>query len=184
MLNHSEFNGDLAVVHPTLVGQNFYPELWNFMAGDIINLFHNGIEYTIEVDPSYDGDTDTITLPIAEADMTAELPGYFYAKRMKVKLRTMPVSEGGGNNSAMGDIVRIDRLIIQVDRSGPFKAGQEDGNIYEAEGMSLSELRTKYVKYDMPQSPDIENHFYLESDSPTPLNISGISFRGVSYQGD
>lgn len=178
-------SGDIGVFSPSTTGQNRYQELANFSLGDDIQLFFNGVEYTWSIPLSYDGDESTLpALPVDISGATAENPAFFYSKRVKVKLRTLPVSDGGGNNSAMGDIVRIDRLVVQIDRSGPFKMGMEGGTIYDAEGLSMANLQTKYVKYDMPQSPDIENHFYLESDKPTPLNISGISYRGVSYQGE
>ncbi len=183
-VTQSEMSGDMAVVHPTTTNSPIsYPDLYSFFIGSSIYLFHDGVEYEIEIPLTWDGSHSSIILPISEADMTAEKPGYFYGKKVMCKLRTMPVSDGGGNYSAMGDVTRIDRLVVQVDRSGPFKLGMEGGTVYEAEGLSLSNLQTKYVKYDMPQSPDIENHFYVESDKPTPLNISGISYRGVSNNG-
>ena len=43
---------------------------------------------------------------------------------------------------------------------------------------------TKIVNIDFPSSPDVEQCVYIESEDPTPLNISGISLRGVSYSGE
>lgn len=144
--------------------------------GESVNIFHDGKEYTMDVEA--DG---TYVLPF---DIVYPNPVLTYISKVECKVRTMPVSDGGGNNSAMGDTHRIDRAVVQVDGSGPFRIGNEGGTIYEAEGLSLATLQTKYVKYDMPQSPDIENHLYVETDKPTPLNISGISYRGVSYSGE
>ena len=179
------FSGDIGVFSPTITGENFYPEIANFFVGDTVQLFYNGVEYTWNIPALWDGDIGTLpALPVDISGASYTNPAFFYGKRMKVKLRTMPISEGGGNNSAVGDITRVDRIVVQVDRSGPFKLGMEGGTIYDAEGLSLLNMQTKYVKYDMPQSPDLENHFYIESDKPTPLNISGVSYRGVSYQGE
>lgn len=171
------FYGDMSLVSTGSVG-----EILPFFQGDTINIFFKGVEYTYDV--SLNPDYVPLDFPIDLNEIDNLNPAFLYGKKTICKIKTMPVNEGGGNNSAVGDIQRVDRVVVQVDNSGPFKIGNENGTIYEVEGMSLDEYKTKYVKFDMPQSADIENHIYIESDKPTPLNISGLSYRGVSYAGE
>ena len=153
-----------------------------FFMGEEIQVFFKGIEYTYSVAaiPSL----PLTDFPVDLTEVSNTDPIFVYGKKIDCKIKTMPITDGGGNNSAVGDIQRVDRVVVQVDGSGPFKIGTENGTVYEAEGLSLAEYKTKYVKFDMPQSTDIENHIYIESDKPTPLNISGLSYRGVSYSGE
>ena len=182
-LNEVELGGDIAVCYPSISGEVNYWGLYPFFLGETIYLFYNGVEYTIEIPSTYDGTPEDIDLPVDISAATVDNPAFFYGKKVTAKIKTMPISEGGGNDSAVGDVTRVDRVLIQVDNSGPFRIGNEGGTIYNAEGVQLSPLSTKYVKYDMPQSPDIENHLYIETDKPTPLNISGVAYRGVSNNG-
>lgn len=181
--NEVELGGDMAICYPSITGELWYEDLYPFFLGENVYLFYNGVEYTIAVPALYDGTHGSITLPVDISAATVDNPAFFYGKKVTAKIRTMPISEGGGNDSAVGDVTRVDRVLIQVDNSGPFRIGNEGGTIYDAEGVQLSPLSTKYVKYDMPQSPDIENHLYIETDKPTPLNISGVAYRGVSNNG-
>ena len=185
LLNNVYLGGDLSVCFPSVTGELRYGNIYAHFIGESVYLFYNGIEYTINVPLAYNGDPDSIALPVGISGATVTNPAFFYGKKVTAKIRTMPISEGGGggNDSAVGDVTRIDRVLIQVDNSGPFRVGNEGGTIYNAEGVQLSPLSTKYVKYDMPQSPDIENHLYIETDKPTPLNISGVAYRGVSNNG-
>lgn len=181
--NEVELGGDMSIAYPSITGELFYEDLYPFFLGEIINLFYNGVIYEIEIPLTYDGTYGSISLPVDISEATVDNPAFFYGKKVTAKIKTMPISEGGGNDSAVGDVTRIDRVLVQIDNSGPFKIGNENGTIYDAEGVQLSPLSTKYVKFDMPQSPDIENHLYIETDNPTPLNISGVAYRGLSNNG-
>lgn len=179
----SSLGGDLGVFYPSLIGELDYTDMYPFFVGSTIYIYFEGAEYSVNIPLAYNGVASTITLPIDLGTATVSNPAFFYGKKVTAKIKTMPISEGGGNDSAVGDVTRVDRVLIQVDNSGPFRVGNEGGTIYDAEGVQLSPLSTKYVKYDMPQSPDIENHLYIETDKPTPLNISGVAYRGVSNNG-
>lgn len=178
-----ELGGDMAACYPSIAGEISYTSLFLFFIGEDIYLYYNGVEYTISIPVGYDGTWASIVLPVDISGATVENPAFFYGKKVMAKIKTPPITEGGGNDSAVGDTIRIDRALIQVDVSGPFRIGNEGGTIYDAEGVQLKPLSTKFIKYDMPQSPDIENHLYIETDKPTPLNISGVAYRGVSNSG-
>lgn len=183
LVKESDLAGDLAVFYPSLIGELAYTDMYPFFIGSTIYIYFEGVEYSVNIPLAYTGVASTIVLPIDLGTATVENPAFFYGKKVTAKIKTMPISEGGGNDSAVGDVTRIDRVLVQVDNSGPFRIGNEGGTIYDAEGVQLSPLSTKYVKFDMPQSPDIENHLYIETDKPTPLNISGVAYRGVSNNG-
>jgi hypothetical protein len=183
LLNDVYLGGDLSVCFPSVTGELRYGNIYAHFIGESVYLFYNGIEYTINVPLAYDGDPDSIALPVDISGATVTNPAFFYGKKITAKLRSMPITDGGGNDSAVGDVTRVDRVLVQVDGSGPFRIGNENGTIYDAEGVQLLPLSTKYVKFDMPQSPDIENHLYIETDKPTPLNISGVAYRGLSNNG-
>lgn len=183
LLNEVELGGDMAVCFPSVTGELWYENLYPYFLGSNVYLFYNGVEYTIAIPALYNGIHGSIVLPVDISGATVSNPAFFYGKKVTAKIRTMPISEGGGNDSAVGAVTRVDRVLIQVDNSGPFRVGNEGGTIYNAEGVQLFPLSTKYVKYDMPQSPDIENHLYIETDKPTPLNISGVAYRGLSNNG-
>jgi hypothetical protein len=105
-----------------------------------------------------------------------------YIDSYSAVLKTLPIHEGARFGSSVGDVQRVDRISVLVDESGPFKYGADLSNLMDAENMGTND--TKIVNIDFPQSPDKEVFVYIESSTPTPLNISGISLRGVSYSGE
>lgn len=142
------------------------------------NVLWNGTLYTATVNAS-----GVATFPFSEALITALLPAYCYVNKVTAKIKSLPIDEGVQGGTAVGDAHRIDQLELMVDNSGPFKAGTEGGSLYTVEGLSLATMSTKYVKFDFPQTSADENHFYLETDNPTPVNISGVAYRGKSDSG-
>ena len=114
--------------------------------------------------------------------ITVFLPPYV------AKIITQPIYDGdsGINLSPVGDIHRIDRATVQVDKSGGFKAGTvEDGleKLVPAEKI-VGENFTGTVNIQVPNSPDVEAKVIIVSDTDTPLHISGVALRGTSYAGD
>ena len=104
------------------------------------------------------------------------------------KIITQPIYDGDGgiNLSPVGDIHRIDRATVQIDKSGGFKAGTvEDGleKLVPAEKI-VGENFTGTVNIQVPNSPDVEAKVIIVSDTDTPLHISGVALRGTSYAGD
>lgn len=168
--------GDLCYEYPSLninsnsLGPMFYSQS--------INAYHKGTEYTYSVN-SY-GELPSIILPDT---VNYANPYCFYGYKITCKIKTAPISEGAAG-TAIGDIQRVDRATVLIFESGAFKIGMQNGTLYDAEGVQMYPLSTKFVNFDMPQSTDIENHIYIESDKPTPLVISGLSYRGVSYSGE
>lgn len=103
----------------------------------------------------------------------------------KSRVRSMPIEGGSQFGSAVGDITRIDRATIQVFDSGNFYYGSEDGHLYKTENLpDDGSVITKNYSLQLPQSPDVEVFVIIETEADTPLNISGIAVRGVSYQGE
>lgn len=112
---------------------------------------------------------------------------YVWLNKYTSKIISQPIQAGGGSSSPIGSVHRIDRVMIQVESSGPFKFGGstygEEPTLYPMERQSFDILKTRYCVGDMPQSSDYEVFVHVETDDITPLNISGISLRGQSYQG-
>lgn len=138
--------------------------------------------YTIELPPTIPFNMST--LPFDPEEYTTRL---LYKSSFKSQIITQPVHAGGGASTPIGQIHRVDRALIQVESSGKFKVGgSEYGStptMYSVEGMSDTVLKTRYCVFDVPQSSNYEVFIHIESEDITPLNISGISLKGVSYAG-
>jgi hypothetical protein len=128
-----------------------------------------------------DADFTAAGLPIPSSLTTETV--FVYKDLLTAKLRTMPIREGAKFGPTVGDIQRIDRVSVLIDSSGSFKYGSSSSNVIDAEGLTTYS-NTVIKNIDFPQSPDVECIVYIESSDPTPLNISGISLRGVSYSGE
>lgn len=149
--------------------------------GKDVKLQHRGIEYSFTVPSSV---FDPYELPIDPDDISLGNGGelYVYLDSYKARLKSFPIHEGAKFGSSVGDVQRVDRISVLIDNSGPFYYGSEENNLIKSESVGIKD--TKIVTIDFPQSPDREQFIYIESSDPTPLNISGISLRGVSYSGE
>lgn len=180
----SDWIGEFAVTYPFTTGSPNNPfDMFAIFQGQTVYAFFKGVEYSFVVPNPWDGLASSLPIPFTLADANYTDRAFFYAKKVTSKIRSIPIDEGGQGGTAVGDAHRIDQIEFMVDNSGPFKAGTEDGTKYDVEGLSVSTLSTKYVKFDFPQTSDDENHFYIETDKPTPLNISGVAYRGKSDPG-
>lgn len=159
-------------------GLGSYPSFTPYEGKKVI-IYINKIKYSFDVPV---GSFLSSLLPISPSELDAEDVVYVYEDAFSSKLRTMPIHEGARFGSSVGDVQRVDRITVLVDNSGSFYYGPDELNLLLAENMGTSD--TKLVTIDFPQSPDREQFIYIESSEPTPLNISGISLRGVSYSGE
>lgn len=134
----------------------------------------------------YIADASTIVLnsdyPFDIFTVSDTNPMYVFKYKCNAKLKTLPIHQGANLGSSVGSIQRVDRVSILIDKSGPFKYGSEQSVMINSENVGVND--TSIVVVDFPASPEYEQHIYIESDEPTPLNISGISLRGVSYAGE
>lgn len=135
---------------------------------------------------TYIDDASTLTtlssLPFDYTEVSETYPAYVFSNLFKARLKTPPIAEGQNFGSSVGNIHRVDRISVMIDNSGPFRYGYSEDNTMPSEGVGTN--TTKIVNIDFPSSPDVEQCVYIESEDPTPLNISGISLRGVSYSGE
>lgn len=186
-------NTDLTVggLFPTALP--IHADIYSYNIGalpDFSNYYSKSIKIVIisndKVYTYYDFDVPSgpflVSLLPFDSSLLTDETVYIYTDSMTTKLKTLPIHEGAKFGSSVGDIQRVDRITVLVDNSGPFKYGPDEDNLMEVEGVVSGD--TKLVSIDFPQSPDKEIHVYIESSDPTPLNISGISLRGVSYSGE
>jgi len=128
---------------------------------------------------------DVTELPMYDSEFEFDLGTnsfFVFSDRFKARLKTLPIFEGARFGSSVGDVQRVDRITVLIDKSGPFKYGSEEANMIASEGVEIGD--TKVVVVDFPQSPDREQFVWIESDDVSPLNISGVGLRGVSYSGE
>lgn len=147
--------------------------------GKTVTLYHNGVETLFEV-PSSSFSYTVVPVDWDTVSIGNEL--FIIEDKFSSKLKTLPIHEGAKFGSSVGDVQRVDRVTVMIDKSGAFKYGSDENSLISSEGLGVSD--TKLVTVDFPQSPDREQFIYIESSDPTPLNISGISLRGVSYSGE
>ena len=180
----SDNAGDFAVTYPATTDDPIsYVNIFAFFKGQTIYALFKGVLYSIPISNAYNGVQAGVVLPFDISTASYTYPVFFFGKKVTAKIKTLPIDEGGQGGTAVGDSHRIDQLELLVDNTGPFKAGTEGGTLYDVEGLTLSPLSTKYVKFDFPQTSDDENHLYLETDNPTPVNIAGVAYRGKSDPG-
>jgi hypothetical protein len=122
------------------------------------------------------------SLPFDYTEVSETYPAYVFSNFFKARLKTPPIAEGQNFGSSVGNVHRVDRISVMIDSSGPFRYGYNENETMPSEGVDIN--TTKIVNIDFPSSPDVEQCVYIESEDPTPLNISGISLRGVSYSGE
>lgn len=161
---------------------------------DLLNTtvyFYNGVTVETFDVPStgsiVDGQLSFDRVSFQEASVFEYGQIYVYPDKIRCKYKSTPIHEGAKFGSSVGDIQRVDRVSVLVDNSGKFKYGSESGSLIEVEGFSSATFVngiTGIINLDLPQSPDKEQFVLIESDDPSPLNISGISLRGVSYSGE
>lgn len=156
-------------------------------ANRLINIYFNGTIYedfqTGNAYPYFHTSTGADPLPFSLGDTSDANPAYFYISPITARIKTMPFNEGAQLGSSVGNVHRVDRVTFQLDNSGPMNAGESFDNLLPVEGLDYTP-RTGLFKQDFPQSPDIESVLCIESTTPTPLHISGVSLRGVSYEGE
>jgi hypothetical protein len=169
-------------------------DIYRYAVGALpgFSLFSNKTVHIVIIDQEgvytyYDFDVPsgsflTSLLPFDSTLLTTETV-YIYTDSVYAAIKTLPIHEGAKFGSSVGDIQRIDRITVLIDKSGPFQYGPDENNLMSSEGITTGNT-TKLVSIDFPQSPDKEVHVYIESLDPTPLNISGIALRGVSYSGE
>lgn len=170
-----------------------YPDIYGgfgkspLFANKLISIYFNGVVYenfqTGNAYPYFHTSTGADTLPFDLADTSEANPAYFYLSPITARIKTMPFNEGAQMGSSVGNVHRVDKVVFQLDNSGMMKAGESFSNMYNVEGLSHTP-KTGLFKQDFPQSPDIESVLCIESTTPTPLHISGVSLRGVSYEGE
>jgi hypothetical protein len=144
-----------------------------------VYIYFNGEVTPFEV-PS--GSFPSALIPIDTSLISEAMPAYIYEDIEKAQIKSLPIHEGAKFGSSVGDVQRVDRVSLLIDKSGAFKYGSEADRLIESEGIVSG--KTAIVTVDFPQSPDREQVFIIESEHPTPLNISGVSLRGVSYSGE
>lgn len=145
-------------------------------------IYWKGKAYQFTVGATEPAATD---LPFYDSDFEVDIGTnslYVFADKFKARLKTLPIFEGARFGSSVGDVQRVDRVTVLIDKSGPFKYGSEETNMIATEGVVNGD--TKVVVVDFPQSPDREQFVWIESDDVSPLNISGVGLRGVSYSGE
>jgi hypothetical protein len=96
------------------------------------------------------------------------------------RLVTRPINFIQGSQGDLGALVRVDRATLMVENSGTFTYGTLDGTTYETE---FSGLVSKNINVEVPNNAEVETQIVIESQSELPLNIVGMSLRGISYEG-
>jgi hypothetical protein len=106
-----------------------------------------------------------------------------YGLPYKGKLITSDINEGSKYGQANGLIKRIDRATIYLTKSGKCKVGSNNGSMYPVE-KSSDAVETYAPVVDLSNNPDYHIRCIIESLNGTPLNISSIALRGVTYEGE
>ncbi len=121
---------------------------------------------------------------IAVADATAGAGDVVVGLPYKSILKSMKIQEGSRIGDPQVLIKRIDTLLLTIENSKTCKVGSHVGN---TETRILKDLDNVNL-YDgedtvlVDSSPDEEQRFYIETDSPFPLNISSIGIRGETQE--
>jgi hypothetical protein len=122
-----------------------------------------------------------ITLDVAAKEVIAGLP-YF------AEIKTMPIEAGGMFGDAVGVAKRIDEISIRFYRSYGAKFGDriasEEGSLEPIEFDASKGLYSglKSMKFPNGYSEDYDAYIVVSQDSPTPLTISCLTYRGISYK--
>jgi len=141
------------------------------LRGQTVSVFYEGAteeDLTVSL-------TGTLTLSNAATEV---LVGYKYKSRLK----TLNLDRGQQFGGSRGNIARTDRVTISLYNSsaGRIADGEESFNDME---LDASDLFNGDIRHDLSQTPSREPVIIIETEKPLPLNILGITTRGVSYDG-
>lgn len=141
------------------------------LEGEIVTALYNGI-YEEDLTVA----SGAITIAVASTEIIIGIP---YISRLK----TLNLDRGQQYGSSRGNTARTDRVTVSLYNSsyGIIQDG-EDGQPNSME-LVTTELFNGDKQHDLSQSPTREPKIIISTDKPLPLNILGITTRGVSYDG-
>jgi len=97
------------------------------------------------------------------------------------KIRSCPINIGSKYGSATGLIKRIDTATVHAIASGSYYLGSTNGKMYLK---SIGQISDSNETVEFSNNPDYTVDCIVQSVNGQPLNISSISFRGVTYEGE
>jgi len=117
-------------------------------------------------------------------DLTAIEGDVLVGLAYKSIIRSMKIQEGSRIGDAQVLIKRIDTALLTIQNSKIYKIGSHVGNMETRtlKDLDNDDLYTGEDSVKIDSSPGEEQRFYLETDSPYPLNISSIGIRGETQE--
>jgi hypothetical protein len=104
-----------------------------------------------------------------------------------VNVVTMLLNSGAyapAPNTAQQGIMRIDRASLRLYQSGAFKIGTDAADLQDAEisqtQLGVGQTATGLVTVQLQNTADYDKRIYIKQETPLPLMITGILYRGVS----
>lgn len=141
------------------------------LAGETVDIYYDGKYSQSHTLPA----SGTYTLP---EEATQVIIGYPYNSR----LESLVLEAGQQFGTSRGNISRVDRVTISLYNSSSGLLGFEADNMNDIE-LEEDALYTGDVRHELAQTGDIEPRVIIETSKPLPLNVLGITTRGVSYDG-
>jgi len=160
---------EIRKVTTPLVGTNFagFNHLENQTVDVIIDGVHIG-EYEVE-------SSGILQLVTERTINNYMLVGFRYTS----KLKTMPLEAGGQFGTSLGSLKRTDEIIIRFLNSSSIDFGWKDDDLFTI--THETDLYTGNVKRIFPSGVNRDAQVVIETDSPFPVEISGIVAKGVTY---
>lgn len=149
---------------------------FDVLNGQTVAVLANGIyvgDYTVS--------GGEITL---DAEANEVIAGLIY----EASLKTLPVEAGGMFGDSVGAVKRIDEISLRFYRSFGAKFGdrimEEESNLEPIEFDTAKGLFSglKSVKFSNGYSEDYDAYIVVTQESPTPLMISCITYRGQTFK--
>lgn len=111
-----------------------------------------------------------------------------YGLPFESTLKTSYINEGSKYGDANGLIKRIDRVTLNLTKSGACTVGSDNGIedpvMFPIARASSTAWVDSNPTVELSSNPDYNVRCIVKSVNGQPLNISSIAFRGVTYEGE
>ena len=97
------------------------------------------------------------------------------------KMQTLPIDTAGQAGAGIGDAVRIDRINIILYHSYTGKFGSDSANLEDI--VYPSTPYSGGLIFELPSTPDRLGQVIIETDTPYPLTVLGMTLRGDGNKG-
>ena len=97
---------------------------------------------------------------------------------------TVPINYGARYGQSVGLIKRVDRAMPLLTKSGRMLLGSNNGTLYVPRKSGTGWFDDYEPVMELSNSPDYSIKCVFESYEDEPLNINGIAYRGVTYEGE